>query len=1554
MTKRLSNDLHAEVSIRHVDIALFNRLNLEGTLVRDLNKDTLLYADQLKLRITDWFFLKDELVLKYVGLEDAHVNMYRKDSVWNYQFLVNYFSPAQKKEKKKSPLKLDLKKLDFKNISILQKDDWLGSMMEAKVTNLQLEAEKFNLDSSRFDIKELELDKPYYVTTSYSALRPPVEKKSKPKADTGLYFNSGNVALTVQTLIIRNGVFGERKQTDAPPSSYFDASNLRFEKITGRLTDVSFIRDTIKANIDLSTRERCGLDVRKLKARFKLTPQIMEFAKFELQTPQTRLQNYYAMHFTDFNKDFGDYVEKVVMEARFTNAEVHSNDIAHFAPALKTWNKSINISGYGKGTVGDLNLRNMLIRAGANTVVSGDLAMKGLPKMSTTIIDFRNGFIQTNYRDGVMFMPSLAKVENPSLSSLGEVKFSGNFNGTISKFATQGVFNTALGGLHTNITMTLPHNAPAVYSGHLVTERFNIGKFLRIKDMGTMSFDGSVQGVGLMMDNLKATVNGKISQLAFKDYDYRRIDVEGTFQKKQFEGTIKLDDENLDLYTTLKMDLRGAQPHFNVLGDLHESDFRNLHLANRQLQITGLFDLDFTSSNIDNFLGYAKVYNANLLQDSVRLNFDSLILSQKFNGDRRNITLSSNEFDASIEGKYNVLDLPNTFQTFLHQYYPAYISKPRNVVKNQEFNFIVSTKNIEGYLALFTKDVKGLSNSSIAGTINMKDTMFELNADVPEFAFKNTRFVNTSIEGRGNLDALDLKGNIENIWTSDSSGFPNTVVEIRSKEDLSHVVLRTRATNTLNELNLVANVTTYPDGVKVNFDSSNFVINDKRWLLEEKGELIIRKNLVSAENIRFTQNEQHIDVKTITDEEFDQHSLQVNLTNLNLADFAPFITKNPRLEGVVSGQAVLKDLFGNLRLQTDLTAERFWLDADSIGVVKISGNYSSNTRKVGFTVVSDNEAYRFAGDGTYDLANTSAPLLTNIKLNNTKVTILNRFLNTIFTDITGYATGTLHINGNPSRPQLLGQVALSRANMLVNFTKVQYFVDTATFVFTEDAIDFGTFNIKDKFGNVGVVGGKLYQQQLRNMRFAIDISTKRMLLIDTKSNDNPQFYGTAIGRATMSITGRQEDMHIGITAAPVDSSHIFIPTATTKESGQADFIVFKQYGTEMKEETATSATNVTVDLDLTANPLAKIDVILDPLTGDIIKAIGNGRLRIHAGTTDDLTINGRYEIQSGSYDFNFQSFIKKPFILRENAGSFIEWSGDPYNANIQVEAQYVAEHVRLNDLVGTQNIGGTVQSYQGDVYVIADITGNLSHPTIKFKLDFPIGAPVKSDETFTQFLAKIERDDNEMLKQVTYLIVFGSFAPYGESSRLGQNFTSLGINTISELISKKINDVVSDILYKWTGDRSWQFDLSGSVYNSNDLFNGNVAANNALDRTKVNLKIGKSLFKGTVNVTIGGDLDVRTGANSSTSQQLGNYNWLPDLTVEFILSKDRKIRGIIFSRNNLDITSGVVGRRNRQGVSLSYRKDFRGFALKKRKKQDQPTSALPPPPAVLTKNDEEK
>jgi hypothetical protein len=63
-------------------------MDLDGALIRDQNKDTLLYAGSMKLRITDWFCLQTKPDLKYIGHENAMINIHRRDSVWNNQFSV--------------------------------------------------------------------------------------------------------------------------------------------------------------------------------------------------------------------------------------------------------------------------------------------------------------------------------------------------------------------------------------------------------------------------------------------------------------------------------------------------------------------------------------------------------------------------------------------------------------------------------------------------------------------------------------------------------------------------------------------------------------------------------------------------------------------------------------------------------------------------------------------------------------------------------------------------------------------------------------------------------------------------------------------------------------------------------------------------------------------------------------------------------------------------------------------------------------------------------------------------------------------------------------------------------------------------------------------------------------------------------------------------------------------------------------------------------------------------------------------------------------------------
>ncbi len=1517
-------------------------MNMEGTMVRDKQKDTLLYAGQLKVRITDWFFLKDKAVLKYIGLENAVIKLNRKDSVWNVGFIVDYFdSPTP--SKKKGGLDLNLKKVDLRNVRFVKNDLWVGERMDITVGSLLLDAENIDLKKNIFEINSLELEKPFIEIQGLVPLRPESLRNKKVSQDTGMYFNEGNIALRIAKISIRNGSLFLDSDTDKP-LPYFDGSHIQLSKLNGSLEQISFIKDTLRAAIDLSVKDRSGVELKKLKTQFKLTPQIMELAKLDLQTSKSRLTNYYAMQFKDFNKDFGKYISKVIMNANFTNAKISSDDIAYFAPELKGWKKEAFISGRFLGTVENFAIKNLSAQIGTTTKISGMLSMKGLPDINTTKIDLTNGTLQTNATDLGILIPDVKGVTSPNLAALGNFIYRGNFKGTIQNFATAGTLSTQLGGVKANVSLTLPRKGDPTYTGAIETTRFNIGKFLNDSLLGLIDFKGRIVGSGFNIDRLKTTVQGTATSLEYNGYTFTNIITLGTFQKKYFNGELKIDDPNLDFTSTVEIDLSKELPRFNIVGDLVKSNLKNLKLTKDSIQLTGLLDVNFSGTNIDNFLGTAKFLNATIKSEKTNISFDSLNLTSAYTDSVKSLHLGSNDFNATISGKFSIKDLPASFQAFLTRYYPTYIKQPKSIPQNQVFTFTVNTGNIEPYLQILDKKIYGFNDANIAGSVDTRKNLLSVTAAIPTGKYDQYSFTGLDLTGQGTNDSLSLKGNIAGIQVSDSLRFPNTRLNIVSNQDHSIVSIKTSADNTLNDADLYADVYTLSDGARIQFRPSTFVLNDKKWSIEKSGELTLRTNLVLAENVKFTQGFQEIVVETVLpDDGSNSNNLAVRLKNVVLGDLSSLFFKDPRLEGITSGTVQLNDLTGNFNAAADLKAEQFRMDEDSIGLVNIKARYDSKTGEIPFSIESPNEGYRFSAKGNYNLKDTTGKsFTTDIQLDNSKIDIIHKFIGDIFTEIKGQATGKLTISGDLNAPDLTGKIKLRKAGMKVAYSQVYYTIDSADIDFTKEGIDFGSFTVQDRYKNSGTVRGRLLERGFKNMQFDFDLLTKKLLLIDTRAQDNKQFYGKAIGSAHLTMKGPESNVRMTINAESNDSSHIYIPNSINRESGVADFIVFKQYGTEMAQQNKKNNFNLTVDLDITATNDVMIDVILDEANGDVIKAIGSGRLVIKAGTTEPLNIRGRYNIERGSYVFNLQNILHKPFELLPDAGNFIEWNGDPFKADIHIDAQYTAERISLSELVSSLQLGPAVRGYRGDVYIIAQLRDKLNKPGITFKIDFPQGSAVKSDNEFMQYMSRLEKDQNEILNQVAFLFIFNSFQPpggLGSSNALNAySITSLAANTLSQYLTKSVNKVLSNLLYKITGDKSLRFDVGTSLYSSSNLVTGengsiNSSNGNRIDRTRVDLKFGYAFANDKIIVTVGSDIDFNFGGAAVQ----GSTQWLPNVNIEFILSQDKKLRLIVFNKTSLDLEGISFGRRIRRGVSISYRKDFETLFAKKEKEVELKT-----------------
>jgi TamB, inner membrane protein subunit of TAM complex len=1518
-------------------------MRLNGVLVKDQKGDTLMSSAQVRVNITDWFFFKDKIELKYIGLSDTYLHLNRSDSIWNYQFLADYFGSGSSSEKK--TIQLLVRDIDISKLHLVKQDAWRGEDMELNLGALTLDAEQMDLAHKTAVIHLLKFTKPDFSIRSYNGNRPNPAADSSSMVNDPLHlrWNPAEWNIVVRHAIIENGSFRDDKILDKNVSTVFDSYHMHFSDIQGDFKDVYFIKDSIRAKMRLSTRERSGFKVEELSAAIKFYPEGMEFNNFNLNTGKSHLRNYFAMHFKSFD-DLSDFTTKVKMQADFTNATIDSDDIAFFASDLKTWKKNILITGKIKGSVSDLAGKNIRIKAGLHTELNGDIHLTGLPDINKTFIDFRSNDFRTTYRDIVTFIPSLKKMGNPRIDRIENLRFVGNFQGTVQRFVTSGTIETNLGSLVTNVSMQLPANRPATYSGNMLTNDFQLGRFLDDSSLGKISFNGKVQGTGLALNTINATLDGNIREFSFQGYTYEDIFVNGQVTKKRFNGKIISNDSNLHATLVGLIDYSQMVPKFDFNAVVDNANLKQLHFTKDSIGFIGKLRFNFTGNDIDHFLGKARIFDASIFNKGQRMSFDSLVVESNIIDSSKTITIMSNEFEGAIVGEFSIKKLPASFQEFLHRYYPSYI-KPNTInLSKEKFSFVITTRQVDPYLDLFTKNIRGFNNTNINGRINSDQNLLNVNADVPQFNYKNISFYKVELKGNGNYDSLSLETNIGEVYVNDSLHFPLTHIQLRSFNDISDVKISTSANQTLNAANVSARVETLTDGVKIKFNPSTFDINSKTWTIDKNGELFFSKNIVGAESVRIFSGDQQFLVSTTPSAEGNWNDVHMELHKINIGDFAPFFIKDERVEGVLNGNLDVVDPFNHTYARFSGSAEYFRFSNDSVGKINLTADYSKQTGIVNGTVNSDNKDYHFDLKGIFNTSDSAREPINIMIPNmvNTKIDLLEKYIGTIFSNVTGYATGSLQIVGPGDSLNYIGDLKLTDARLHVNYTRCTYHIPSAMVHMRADQIDFGSFQILDSLGNnAEVTRGKLYHRSFRNLSYDFAINTNKLLLLNTKITDNNQFFGTMIGKANLNLTGPQEDLQMYIKGEPTDSSNIYLPTNTSRESADADFIVWKVYGKEMKLQKQTSSSNnFTVSLDVTANNYANVYLIIDPLTKDIIKANGHGNLQMRVGTNEDMSIRGLYVIDRGNYNFSFQSFIKKPFEFMQGTENFIRWSGDPYDADINISAVYEAENIQFNDLKeetkGSTALTGNTKNYIGPIWIVASLKDKLMHPSISFELQLPPKSELRNDINAQWTLDRINSDPGELNKQVAFLLVFNSFGPTSSSSAaFSANEAAAGIfvSSISSYISSALSSSFSNYFQRVFKDKSIRVNFNTAFYNGTALETNEQTSTSTYDRTNLNLSVIKSYFNERLTFTVGSALDFGLTTQQATYAAV---QFLPTVMAEWKLTENGRVVLTFFYRDSYNYLSLGNHTMNSSGTSISYRRDFDRIneLFKKKKKKD--------------------
>lgn len=515
----------------------------------------------------------------------------------------------------------------------------------------------------------------------------------------------------------------------------------------------------------------------------------------------------------------------------------------------------------------------------------------------------------------------------------------------------------------------------------------------------------------------------------------------------------------------------------------------------------------------------------------------------------------------------------------------------------------------------------------------------------------------------------------------------------------------------------------------------------------------------------------------------------------------------------------------------------------------------------------------------------------NIMFTDFSLKTLDPFVSFFMSDLEGAVSGNFLLSGTLDKPVFYGDLEFEEASVKIDYLNVKYRIQNRV-RFIENAILIDDVIIQDSLGNSAFASGEIKHNYFADIDFDLNFQTNNLVCLNTTQFQNKLFYGKANISGDIRLYGTPNQLILDANLTSENGSEIFLPIDYDTQLSNMDYIVFVNHQDTVEEAPSydVDLSGITLNLNLSINENADIELFLPYQMGQI-RADGNGEINLSVNSRGDFSINGDYFINEGDFFFSLQKIVKKRFRILE--GGKISWTGDPYDANLDVRALYKAK-ASLADLGIRNSNNEALRRVNVNCYL--GLHESLSDPKFKFGITLPNVDRRSQQEVF----AIIDTtNEAQMNQQMIYLLVLGSFS----MDRIFGNYT-LGESSF-RLISGQLSNLLSQI--------SKDFDIGVNYRPGDDL-----------SQEELEVFMSTQLFDN--RLTIDGNLGVmrNTAVSNSASSIVGDVN------IEYKLTNDGGFRIRAFNRSNVssDLNQSNVYddiSPSTQGVAIFYRKDFDSF-----------------------------
>jgi len=1133
---------------------------------------------------------------------------------------------------------------------------------------------------------------------------------------------------------------------------------------------------------NLTFKEKSGFYLKNLTAFATVDTNSIELTKMMLVTNKSRLSDYYRMSFNKFS-DFNDYVNKVRMKANFKNSYLASKDVAFFAPELNNMNLDIEVDGQVTGLVNSLRAKKLLVKAGKASYIKGDFSLKGLPNLKETFIDLKVDMAGTNKTDLDEIVSSATGKRSKDIpvviEKFGNINFNGSFTGFPNDFIAYGEFKTKLGRIVSDVNMKIDRQGIPSYTGNVKTFDFNLGNLINEKTLGRISASLYVKGRGTEVRHLTEKLNGDIDYIDFNTYRYRNVQIDGTFEKKYFDGSLKINDKNVQLVFDGGVNLNPKLPVFNFEATIRNAKLKALKLYKDSLMIDARFKTNFSGNNLNNIQG-------NLLIEQVRLdnvkgvyNIDSVKLLASGLGKERNLTINSDVLEASIKGQYDLNTIPSYYKALAKKYIPS-LQTDIKPFGDQIFQFNLKIKRFAPIADLLVPGLEIDEQAALVGDFDSPHNLATINGFVKKLKYKGITANNIIIDENTSTNQLQAILTSDRVDLNDSLYIKNVNISNILRNDSLSLNVKLANSDDANQLDLNGLIEFGKDTSRISILPSILKINSEDWKIQEKVNIKFQDGKTDIVNFDLSNGKQLITVDgSLSSNPGDL--LQIGFKSFNLESLNPFVkTLGLQLSGNMNGDTKLYNILKSPRISNNIKIDSLTFNKTYIGDLTDTSSYDqeNNVANIYTSIISkDKETLRILGN--LDLDKKDIDL--SVRLDESELAVLEPFIKNLVSDLKGYISADLSVKGAFEKPLINGEISFDKGIMTINYLKTTYSL-TDQVIVDNSVIKLHDLRLQDVDNNAAIANGSVDLNDINNPTLDVTVNAKNFMALNTTEKDNGIYFGRAYGTGIFKFKGPTNKMFIDIDAKTEKGTVFNLPLNNSETVSNKDFITFVSKDTTkvLKRQTSFDGLTMSLKLNVDANSTANIFTTLGNLSG---KGYSKN-LELNINSLGDFEMSGDYIIESGNFDFTAQEIINKKFSIRQ--GGTIRWTGNPTTAQINLKAIY-ALRASLSDLYTAANREAPNTEERVLTEVEMGLTGLLLKPDIKLDIFFPSNPAIKEE------MQSYFNDDNNRNLQALSLIIRRSFAPGTGKEDLGKQLTSGVASTATELLFNQFNNVLSSL-----------------------------------------------------------------------------------------------------------------------------------------------------------------